>query len=767
MPNCLSVATADLAGGNAYATSFLVNSNSMSHDNEFEAKARLAQDELVATRMRRSPQRATKTESDVFAELAALCTSPGYVHALAYICHKDNFITYEKEMKVADMQKLFTHSRLIRTEISTLIGLMVQKEIDWQLPAPAAMQEYIDRTYRLLDELHAAIGLPLFDSIKAIGNSGSPLGSFLREPIFYGGESAYSFQYRDFSVEKYDQDEEWLCRNKGFTIQAAAAVVRAIGEIQNKNVIATHKAMLKTPSANWTILPGFCLSAEDVESISGVSLEEVKAVLNAFTLQDRNPCFGDASAFNSVAATPLLPLPDGRVLLLQYYSIVEALYESPFYWMGSDDAYKAIAFKHRGEFTESFVVRRLTKVFGTANVMSNVDLFQGRNKAGEIDVMVTFGDRLIVVQAKSKRLTLEARKGNDGQIKADFQKAITDSYEQGLLCARHLLAGDCVLRSPQGSEIKILRKPKEVFILNVVSDHYPALSFQARQFLKHEVSEGIRPPFIMDIFLLDAMTEMLETPLRLLSYVNQRAMQADKLLIQHELVALSFHLKENLWLSDENDMVHLGDDISVDLDLAMTVRREGIPGNRTPDGILTRFAGTAFERLIRQIEQRGDPATIELGFLLLTLGEDTCRHIDNGIREVTRLARTDGAVHDFTVSIGAAQEGICIHCNIGESDAAAKKLAAHCHLRKYTLNASKWFGLCLDTDERIRMGVVLDYPWCQSDEMDAQTAGMQRRPGINIKGLAAKWGNGKIGRNDPCPCGSGLKYKKCHLGKSN
>lgn len=24
----------------------------------------------------------------------------------------------------------------------------------------------------------------------------------------------------------------------------------------------------------------------------------------------------------------------------------------------------------------------------------------------------------------------------------------------------------------------------------------------------------------------------------------------------------------------------------------------------------------------------------------------------------------------------------------------------------------------------------------------------------------------KIARNDPCPCGSGIKYKKCHLGKS-
>ena len=23
----------------------------------------------------------------------------------------------------------------------------------------------------------------------------------------------------------------------------------------------------------------------------------------------------------------------------------------------------------------------------------------------------------------------------------------------------------------------------------------------------------------------------------------------------------------------------------------------------------------------------------------------------------------------------------------------------------------------------------------------------------------------KIGRNEPCPCGSGKKYKKCHMGK--
>jgi len=24
----------------------------------------------------------------------------------------------------------------------------------------------------------------------------------------------------------------------------------------------------------------------------------------------------------------------------------------------------------------------------------------------------------------------------------------------------------------------------------------------------------------------------------------------------------------------------------------------------------------------------------------------------------------------------------------------------------------------------------------------------------------------RVGRNDPCPCGSGKKFKKCHLGKT-
>ncbi|MFM7693296.1 MAG: SEC-C metal-binding domain-containing protein, partial [Actinomycetota bacterium] len=32
----------------------------------------------------------------------------------------------------------------------------------------------------------------------------------------------------------------------------------------------------------------------------------------------------------------------------------------------------------------------------------------------------------------------------------------------------------------------------------------------------------------------------------------------------------------------------------------------------------------------------------------------------------------------------------------------------------------------------------------------------------DLPSLDARFGGAKVGRNDPCPCGSGRKYKRCH-----
>lgn len=675
-----------------------------------------------------------RSEQAIFDELAKVCSSPGYIHAISYLCFRDNMIRYSGEMKPEDMRHMFSKNRLIRTETSTLIGLLIKNEIDCRVPAPNVLKQYIDKTEALLEEIHQSMSAAFWTSLdpaKVGDKNFNPFtsGAVLREPIFYGGESAYSFQYRDLSPKKYARDNNWLTANKGFSIQAARDVVHAIGRIQDEKSIATLQAMRGLPPDQWTFLPGDTFTANEVAAFAKIDTPTVEKVLTAFALPkgETNSQFNALHDFNVATALPLIRLGDDKYVLFHIYSLVEALYESPFYWMGADKAYSSTAMQHRGLFTEEFSVECLVRVFGKDKVHSNVDIFEARDKVGEIDVLVLFGNRAIVLQAKSKRLTLEARRGNDGQIKDDFKKSIQDSCDQAYKCTRMLRDTKYTLRDSDSNEIAIPMPIKVVYVLCVVSDHYPALSFQARQFLRFEATDGVSPPFILDVFTLDAMTEMLESPLQVLSYVDRRTGYSDKLMASHELTILSYHLKQNLWLSGEHDMVMLEDDISTDLDLAMLARREGIPAKRTPDGILTRFAGTTLGRFVKEIEARPDPGTIDLGFMLLTLGEKTVVEVSKGIEELAKRSRTDGKSHDLTIGLGKGGTGFTVHCNSDPIEIAGSALQKHCHARKYTEHAQTWFGVCVrPTDASLRFGLNLDYAWERNEQMDAATKNMAK-----------------------------------------
>lgn len=188
--------------------------------------------------------------------------------------------------------------------------------------------------------------------------------------------------------------------------------------------------------------------------------------------------------------------------------------------MNLDKDYRQQASDNRGAFTEQFSQRRLSAVFGSAKVHTNVNLYEGKRIVAEADVLVIFGDRVIIVQAKAKKLTLAARKGSDGQIKADFAAAIQKASDQGAECATAILSGKCRLENDRGQAVILPEKIREIYPFCVVSDHYPALAFQASQYLKYSATEVVRPPFVMDVFLLDVLAEMLDSPLRFLSYIR-------------------------------------------------------------------------------------------------------------------------------------------------------------------------------------------------------------------------------------------------------
>ncbi|GJB85163.1 prepilin peptidase [Aeromonas caviae] len=705
-----------------------------------------------------------RSEEQVIAELMDLTAQSGYVYAIAAICHRDDLVMYGEELVAENLERIKGTKRLIRTEITTLLGLMVRQPIDLQLPTLERMQELVNRTDALMSELHRAMNQPSLDSIRAASKNQRKdevwQGAAMREPIFYGSESAYPFQYRDLFVEKHAPDDHWLLSNKGFTSAQAQNVARAMCSLMNSRVNLAPSSDLDHLA---NLLSPYEFTAEAVAEKSRLAIEIVENVFRALTLDSSNDQFKEIGDFNAVCATPLLPSGRGSVLLFQQYAIYEALYESPFFWMLADKTYRATASDNRGAFAEKFAHRRLAEVFGRGRVHSNVNIFDSKEIVGEADVLVVYADKLIIVQAKAKKLTLAARKGNDGQLKSDFAAAIQKAYDQGYECAEAILSGRCHLIDSAGAEIKLPEDIKDIYPVCLVSDHYPALAFQAAQYLEHTTTEIIRPPFVMDVFLLDVLVEMLASPLRFLSYVDLRVAAINEILASHELTTLAFHLRRNLWLDPQYNMFMLEDSISTDLDVAMMVRRDGFPGQRTPPGILTAMAGTLYEHLISQIEWRNEPSIISLGLQLLALGEQTCRNIDRGLMAITSQSRSDGAAHDFTIQGADRTTGICFHCNPSPTPRSIMVLQAHCLKRKYSQRASKWFGVSVNAYSELQFGASFDFPWEKDEKMDVviKDAKPPSSAAVAIKALERQMRPKKYGRNEPCPCGSDQKYKKC------
>lgn len=689
-----------------------------------------------------------KSEQEIFEELSKLTSSAGYIYAIPFLFLETWMIEYDSKSKSTSYYKKGKmEDRLNRAEITILIGLMIKSSIDFTIPTFEKLQEYIEQSKNLLLELHIVI----FNSVKnninySFKNYMLENTQLMREVIIYSPDSAYDFQYLEFFYNKYRNDSHWLLKNYHFDIDD-------LKEIANEVLEQVYKIYPMLIENEPFFLNSFIFDVNQLSSKLNKPKEKIISILNLFTTeQNSNQQFNNISDFNIVRVKPFIKKDENTYILLQHYDFFESLYESPFYWFLQDKNYKNIAAKHRGYFAENFVCETLIKVFGQDNVYKNIEIYDSKTRIGEIDVLVVFGNRAIVVQIKSKRLTAESKKGNADTIDDDFKKAIQDAYNQGYDCACYIQNKKYQIKNSQETFNFNHIEFKEIYIFCVVSDHYPALTMQAYNFIQYTETNIIKAPFIMDIFLLDVLSEMLDNPLYFLSYINKRTKYFKEFIAQSEFTILSYYLKHDLYI-DKGNLAPLSEEWVKDLNVSIISRRKNMEEFKTPDGILTRFKDTIIGNFIESIKYNKNKCSIELGLFLLTLSEDTIQQINKSIQEFSVSFKKDNKLHDFSMLFDNAT-GLAVHIGNDIYSQAHLTLLTHCSHRKYLQQADNWFGLYFNPiKEKIEFVVMSDEKWVYSEEKGERIVDKLKDKNI------------KIGRNEQCPCGSGKKYKKCCINK--
>jgi Nuclease-related domain len=661
---------------------------------------------------KRGPEEpAPRTTAEIFGDLRALAQSDGALHEISSIIYRDWVLTVDvQEGRVIDEpERRWSPSKLNKNELMLLLGLMVQSTSNRTYAVETRDDTFPTRADRLLREFHDRVladGALTFDreTGKFIERPDS-IGLMGREAIYYGADSFYLHQLQRYSRLRYRDDATWLLQNAGLSIRPMIDIARFI--IDRINAQMTSIGHLRRRGSKFTsgdLTNSLLIAKADVRKKFGGKAEAF--FLRFLTpVNGANPSFTHPFAINAVAIAPIIDLGDYLYVPCQY-RLFETIYESPFYWMMADKAYANTEAEHRGAFLEGTAAHILCSVFGVDNVYENVTLKENaREIAGEIDVLVIYGEFVIVVQAKSKRVTLKARAGDTEALKTDFEGAIQAPYRQALKCINLIKAG-ARCEAPDGTELTFHSLPR-FFPMVVLSDSFPASTFLSGEML--ERGDNIAP-VIWDIGVLDCVARLLPTAIEMIFYLKCRSDVFDKVLSDSEYNSLGYHIGFKLGLPPDLDGMVLDRDFASVVDDYMIAADVGIKAER-PVGVLERLQIPVVSELLAELksaDQRIASVVIDLYNFSSAALTDISANILN-LRE--EISKTGKAIKAF--SIPTASGGLTYAVTRRKNTDSARAAQAIGTKHKYDTKSDRWYVILdsIETENPIDGLLPLVWPW--------------------------------------------------------
>ena len=691
-----------------------------------------------------------RKSSEIILDLERLCQEQGFIYTFSFIAFTALWSTVDT-MGEVDWTQRPNHQ-----ELSFLLGLMVKNQLSLALPeSEKHFYDQNNRAHDLLEELQSAYS-----------TAGLDKGLAMVEPIFYGGEGAVHFQFLEMAEERYENDREWIQNHVGTDLGSIIDFTKQLNQLSQDRLssidfFASHAGIAKQCFENFLFAP---------EDICSTSRQHTLSFLNAFCISpgDANTGLGSVGAYNELHSHPIILLANGKFFLPILPYLSRSIYESPFYWMIRDKNYEKIALRNRGDATERITHNLLAEVFNSDSLFRGVKIKQHGQDVTDIDVLAVLGNNAIIVQAKSKKLTIPARMGNPEGLISDFKKAVQSAYDQACLSRSALTGTGCELYDDQGILIVLTEAIENAYIICVTGDYYPAVAVQVYTYLNKQNSDPY--PLAMSIFDLQIIAHYMRDPFDFVYYVRQRATLSDSFRAASEISLLGFHLESKMAPLKKETSFWVEEDFGQKIYADYTISRGHWPSADLSAGLSCTWKNTTFNRIVKDAVEMEPNNKIEVAFCLYDFaGTKNTENTDffKLIESIQEMTLRDGLQGGRSISDPLTGSGISLICYPFPTNAQKRReFQEHFKLlspaQKYRSFATQWvvLGLVAGSPRLIDMVWYAREPWQFNSRMEklAQSLLKSGRVSRDAKGKTRT----APSRNDLCPCGSLLKFKKCH-----
>lgn len=384
----------------------------------------------------------------------------------------------------------------------------------------------------------------------------------------------------------------------------------------------------------------------------------------------------------------------------------------------------------------------------------------------ETDALVLAYDHLFIIEVKGGAFTHTPPATDFGAYVDSLRNLLVAPSQQGLRFLQYLQSDDEVpIYDRHHTEVGRLRSGDfaHVTVCAVTLDPFTELAARAEHLKAIGIDAGERAVWPLSVDDLRVYAHVFSNPLTFLHYVEQRmrAAQSRFIRVDDEMDHLGLYLRHNNYLayarqlSADTRIQWHGYRLPIDRYFSKLIKE---PNSVNP---LRQGMPRRLLEMLDVLRAGNKPGCRKVSSMLLDhSGELRTRlasGIDEALREQAAVRRPKPlSLHgEVKVTLFCWQEGVV---------ARDEKLAAD-HARAVMLAANDdqrlLLELFLDAAGRL---VDVDFAFFEAAAMPESERMESERKADELKRRrvrAAIAGRGKLGRNEPCPCGSGRKYKRC------